>query len=90
VEETILDLRCANPQDLMDDLAAVEGVRDVALFGAGLHLKVDDAETVAKRLREMAEHLEIVDMTVAPAPPSMEDVFVSLIEKENRQDGNHR
>ncbi|BBO79004.1 ABC transporter ATP-binding protein [Desulfosarcina widdelii] len=90
VEETILDLRCANPQDLMDDLAAVEGVRDVALFGAGLHLKVDDAETVTIRIREIAERLGIVDMTIAPVPPSMEDVFVSLIEKEDRQNGNHR
>ena len=90
VEETILDLRCATPQDLMDDLAAVEGVRDVALFGAGLHLKVDDAETVTIRIRETAKRLGIVDMTVAPVPPSMEDVFVSLIEKEDRQDGNHQ
>lgn len=90
VEETILDLRCVNPQDLMDDLAAVEGVLDVALFGAGLHLKVDDAETVTIRIREMAGRLGIVDMTVAPVPPSMEDVFVSLIEKEDRQDGNLR
>ncbi|WP_319526532.1 ATP-binding cassette domain-containing protein [uncultured Desulfosarcina sp.] len=89
VDETILDLRCPRPQKLMDRLAAVEGVLDVALFGAGLHLKVNDAEAVTVRLREMAERLEMADMIVTPVPPSMEDVFVSLIEKEDRQDAKH-
>ena len=89
VEETILDLRCTNPQDLMDRLAAVEGVRDVALFGAGLHLKVDEAEAVSLRIETIGKRLGVTDMTAAPVPPSMEDVFVALIEKEDRQNGNH-
>ena len=84
VGETILDLRCSSPQDLMEDLAAVEGVRDVALFGAGLHLKVDDADTVADRIRDLGRQREMTEMRVAPVPPTMEDVFVALIEKEDR------
>ena len=40
VEEIILDLRCPEPQGLMDALSTIAGIRDVALFGAGLHLKV--------------------------------------------------
>jgi ABC-2 type transport system ATP-binding protein len=89
VEETLLDLRCPRPQELMDRLTAVEGVRDVALFGAGLHLKVDDAETATIRIEEAGKRLGITDMTVAPVAPSLEDVFVWLIEKEDRQHGNH-
>ena len=87
VEETILDLRCAHPQDLMDDLADIDGVRDVALFGAGLHLQVDDAKIVSEKIRQLAGRLGCTDVVVAPIAPSMEDVFVSLIEKEDRLGG---
>ena len=87
VEETILDLRCPHPQDLMDDLASVEGVKDVALFGAGLHLKVDAAEVVGRRIRQLAKRLGRSDVSLSPIAPGMEDVFVSLIEKEDRHHG---
>jgi ABC-2 type transport system ATP-binding protein len=90
VEETILDLRCPQPQDLMDELATIEGVRDVALFGAGLHLKVDDAQAVSTRIRQLTERLGYGDVNPAPIAPTMEDVFVSLIEKEDRENGNGR
>ena len=87
VEETILDLRCAHPQDLMDGLAGIDGVRDVALFGAGLHLQVDNAKTVGEKIRQLAKRLGRTDVSVTPVAPSMEDVFVSLIEKEDRLNG---
>ena len=84
---TILDLRCPAPQDLIDDLAAVDGIRDVALFGAGLHLTVDDADAATARIREVVAGLGITEMTVTPIVPTMEDVFVALIEKEDRGHG---
>jgi len=87
VAQTILDLRCARPQDLMDDLAALDGVRDVALFGAGLHLKVDDAESAKRRIRQLTDRLGRTDVNVTSVVPTMEDVFVALIEKEDRHHG---
>jgi ABC-2 type transport system ATP-binding protein len=74
----------------MQDLAEVDGVRDVALFGAGLHLKVDDGPTVSARIRELTDRLGFTDVHVAPISPTMEDVFVSLIEKEDRHHASHR
>jgi ABC-2 type transport system ATP-binding protein len=84
-DETILDLRCARPQDLMDALETVEGVRDVALFGAGLHLRVNDSEKVAQRVRQLTDRLGIANATLTPIVATMEDVFVSRIEQEDRQ-----
>ena len=88
VDETILDMRCQQPQDLMDALSAVEGIRDVALFGAGLHLKVDDADIAQRRIRRLTDNLKQPDVSVTRIDPTMEDVFVALIEKEDRHDGN--
>lgn len=83
VDETILDLRCPRPQDLMDALSELEGIRDVALFGAGLHLKVDDTDIARQRIRRLTDSLGLPDVTVVRIDPNMEDVFVSLIEKES-------
>ena len=88
VDETILDLRCPQPQDLMDALSAVEGVRDVALFGAGLHLKVDDADIAERRIRALSGDLGLSEVALTKIVPTMEDVFVALIEKEDRDQKN--
>ncbi|MBC2712989.1 MAG: ABC transporter ATP-binding protein [Desulfosarcina sp.] len=87
IDEIILDLRCPRPQDLMEDLAVVDGIRDVALFGAGLHLKVDDAAIAEQRIRRVTDSLGLSDVAVERIVPNMEDVFVSLIEKADRHNG---
>jgi ABC-2 type transport system ATP-binding protein len=89
VGETILDLRCPEPQGLMDALSTIAGIRDVALFGAGLHLKVDDEAAAQQHIRRLTDSLGLSDVTMARIVPTMEDVFVSLIEKEDRQNGNY-
>jgi ABC-2 type transport system ATP-binding protein len=89
VADTILDMRSPRPQDLMDDLAAVSGVRDVALFGAGLHIKVSDAELAERGIRQVIEKKGIAEVSLTPILPTMEDVFVSLIETEDHNDGIH-
>jgi ABC-2 type transport system ATP-binding protein len=89
VGETILDLRCPEPQDLMDALSTIAEIQDVALFGAGLHLKVDDAVVAQQHIRRLTDSLGLSDVTMARIVPTMEDVFVSLIEKEDRQNGNY-
>jgi ABC-2 type transport system ATP-binding protein len=85
MQDAILDVRCRRPQDVIDVVASVEGVRDAALFGAGLHATVEDAETVGVRIREALERLPGTGAQVARIVPSMEDVFVSLIEREDRK-----
>ena len=86
MHEHILGIQCTSPQDVMDPLARLHGVREVALFGAGLHAVVEDPikarEAVLKTLEE--EGVEI--RSVESIPPSLEDVFVSLIESADRED----
>ena len=85
--ETILDVRCPRPQDLMEDLAALEGIRDVALFGEGLHLKVDDADAAKDKIRQYTGTMGLPHVSVETIDPGMEDVFVSFIEREDRRHG---
>jgi len=80
MQEKILNVQVANPQDVMDRLEALGEVRDVALFGAGLHAVVDDTVVAERAIRSELGRMGIEPDKVEPILPGMEDVFVSLIE----------
>jgi ABC-2 type transport system ATP-binding protein len=74
--------------DLLQSMTVLEntpGILDVAVFGSGLHLKVESVDTVIPRIHSELERAGISVITLEPIQPSMEDVFVSLIEKEERE-----
>jgi ABC-2 type transport system ATP-binding protein len=89
VGETILDVRCSAAQNIIDDVAALPGVRDAALFGAGLHVKTTEAEAVEARIKAFFGRGGHPEAAVSRILPSMEDVFVSLIEKEDGEKELH-
>jgi len=74
--------------DLLESLALLVGghdeIRDVAVFGGGLHVKVADVAHGMEAIRALLEPAKIQIHTLEQITPSMEDVFVSLIEKEEK------
>jgi ABC-2 type transport system ATP-binding protein len=73
--------------DLLESLAQLYGgdnILDVAVFGGGLHIKVDDAERAIAWIRSTLDRARIAVSVLEPITPSMEDVFVSLIEQEEK------
>lgn len=81
--DTILEIRCRRPQDRLDALAAVPGVREIALFGPGLHAVVATGTDPLPALRQALA--DDAGATVERVMPSMEDVFVSLVEAYDRR-----
>jgi len=77
------ELRCGRSEEALELLAEWPEVRDPALFGASLHFTpsgtVDQAGLLAK-LRAAG----IDDAVISPIAPTLEDVFVELIEADNR------
>lgn len=61
------------------------GVLEVAVFGAGLHVTVADAGPTVERIRRKLAANQIEVRKLESIPPSMEDLFVSLIENEERK-----
>lgn len=75
--------------DLLEGMRAVEavpGVRDVAVFGGGLHITVDDGQSSIPRLREALAARSVQVRRLEAIPPSLEDVFVALIEAEEKRE----
>jgi len=81
----LLNLEATEPLETMRALEHVEGVLDVAVFGGGLHITVDEMETTGPRIREALSAKGIEIRRMERIEPSMEDVFVALIESEERK-----
>lgn len=76
------------PDDLlgaMDVLASMEGLSDVAVFGSGLHVTARAAESGESSIRTALDNAKVGSRGLRRIRPSMEDVFVAVIEEEDRR-----
>ncbi len=81
----ILRLDSSDVLDTMRALEGVPGIHDVAVFGGGLHVTVDDPEAARERVTAALAAKKIAIQRLEPITPSMEDVFVAMIAAEDRQ-----
>ena len=79
----ILDIRCQKPQEISQELKNLPEIKDVSLFGAGLHVVTQDAEKAKYAIDKKLYALGISDYTAETILPGMEDVFISLIEEDD-------
>ena len=66
-------------------LEKMPGVTDVAVFGGGLHVTVEDATRAIPQIGATLDQAGIAVTTLEPIKPSLEDVFVAMIEREERK-----
>ncbi|MGE4267526.1 MAG: ATP-binding cassette domain-containing protein [Deferribacterales bacterium] len=78
MQDRIIEVLVKDPFSHMEALAKLDSVLDVSLFGAGLHLRTKDAaETSVKEYfagKGTSAEVNVIEAT-------MEDVFVSMIER---------
>lgn len=84
-KQGLLHLDSSDPLESMRALEGVPGIDEVAVFGAGLHVTVTDVAEAGGRIRETLGSRGIQVRRLDPIPPSMEDLFVSLIEAEEKK-----
>jgi len=82
--EDVLEVLCERPPDAMGEIEKVPGVKEVALFGKGLHVVAEDGEATAEAVRGLLKERGYEIERVEKIVPSLEDVFVSLIEARDR------
>jgi len=86
IPEDILELRVDRPFEALEQLEASGLVKDVALFGDTLHAVVGDAAADGAAVGTFLAERGFVAQGITQVLPSMEDVFVSLIELEDRRE----
>src|SRR5574340_5891 len=85
IPEDILEIRVEQPFEALEQLEGSGLVKDVALFGDNLHAVVEDAGASTAAVGDFLAERGLPATAIAQVRPSMEDVFVSLIELEDRK-----
>ena len=87
-------LELATDQSMAQSMAARQiaaedpDVEDVHTFGEYLHLRVRSAEGPLARLPERLAAADVHLAHLIPVAPSLEDVFINLLEMEEKNNGN--
>ncbi len=81
----LLQLDTSDPLETMRALEKLPGILDLAVFGAGLHVTVSEAELAIEAIRKALDERQVQIRRLEAIQPSLEDVFVALIEAEERK-----
>jgi ABC-2 type transport system ATP-binding protein len=81
----ILSLESSDPLETMRALEGAPGIGEVAVFGRGLHVTADDSGAAEATIRERLGAQGIAIRRLEAIEPSMEDVFVAMIEHEEEK-----
>lgn len=87
MKEDVLEIQCERPQEAMEAIELLASVREVALFGKGLHVVAPDGPAAEAEIRNLLTDRAYPVQNIGAIVPSLEDVFVSLIEARDRQEG---
>jgi ABC-2 type transport system ATP-binding protein len=82
--EDVLEVQCSKPHEAMDIIAKISHVKETALFGNRLHVVTGSGEKVREAILATLPDQGYDVQNIESIVPSMEDVFVSLIENRDR------
>ncbi|MBN2374002.1 ABC transporter ATP-binding protein [bacterium] len=81
----ILHLDSSSPLESIKALEGREGILDVAMFAGSIHIRVPNQESEIPKIHRILEDHEIHVKRLETIQPSMEDIFVAMIEEEERK-----
>ena len=84
MQDEVLEVLSERPQDAMAEIEGLQGIKEVALFGKGLHVVAEDGDAAARGVEALLNQKGYRIGRIHKVVPSMEDVFVSLIEGRDR------
>ena len=82
ISHTLMHLESTDVLESLRALEQNEEVVEAAVFGSGLHLTVHDPAAAERAIRQALSERGIGIRRLAVIEPSMEDVFVAMIEQE--------
>lgn len=79
----LLEITTPQYAQALEVLAAHPEVHEAALFGRAIHVTVSDSRSALPALQESLAARGVMVERIAPVVPSLEDAFVSLVERPN-------
>jgi len=88
--EEVIEVSCESAHEAMEFIEELEGIRHAALFGRGLHVVAENADRAMPAMKDALDKRGITLHSMEKILPSLEDVFVSLIEAQDRMESPQR
>ena len=85
MKDEILEVRVPAAEEWIQELEKIPGVKDAALFSTSVHTVVDNAKTATASIEAAFKKEGVKDYSVKKIKASLEDVFVSSIEKYDKE-----
>ena len=83
----ILNLECPDPFKMLQVVTGISVIKEAALFGRGLHLTVADSQAAMPVIVTALQSQKADYTRLEKIRPSLEDVFVAIIEARDSQSG---
>jgi ABC-2 type transport system ATP-binding protein len=84
--EELVELCCERAQEIMETVESLPEVKHVALYGSGLHIVTADSGQTLATIPPLLAQKGVPVERLEKVLPSLEDVFVSLIEMRDRRE----
>ena len=81
LKNPILEVSCTDPLKALEILSPDGIINEVSIFGIKLHVNVNDEEEGTERIKRKLSEENIETKNISRILPSLEDVFIHLIEK---------
>lgn len=86
MSEAVLEVKSEQPHEAMVSITQLPDVKEVSLFGNRLHVVTESPENVRQSILASLPAQGYPVASIERITPSMEDVFVSLIERKDRDE----
>jgi len=88
MENDIIKIKSDKAEEMLEEIGRAKGVREAALFGASVHAVSFDAAVSIPDIENILRSSGAENISVEKIKPSLEDVFVSLIENYDSKNKN--
>ncbi len=86
MQDDVFEVICQQAEAALPEIAKLPSVKEAAMFGKGLHVVTADGQLAAADMRKLLDAQGLAIERIEKIVPSLEDVFVSLIEAHDRQE----
>ncbi|MEO5930339.1 MAG: ABC transporter ATP-binding protein [Candidatus Kapaibacterium sp.] len=84
--QSILEVKASQPAEALTILGNESGWLDeTSIFGNNIHISVDDVELAERNVRKLLTSNDITVLGIEEIEPSLEDIFIHLIDRENKK-----
>ncbi|MFZ4621218.1 MAG: ATP-binding cassette domain-containing protein [Bacteroidota bacterium] len=85
IKHPILEVQCSDVVQAMERIETEPWAVETSVFGSSLHVNVKDETVARERIRSILSENKVDLVSVERITPSLEDVFIYLLEQESKK-----